>query len=67
MRPGFGLKAIHLKTLDTFDGGGNLPAAATTALFGRSLAELTEIVARFGQRPYRAAQLAEALPRYRDP
>jgi 23S rRNA (adenine2503-C2)-methyltransferase len=69
VRPGFGLKAIHLKTLDTFDGGGlsdpSLPAAATTALFGRSLAELNEIVARFGQRPYRAAQLAEALYKQR--
>jgi 23S rRNA (adenine2503-C2)-methyltransferase len=66
VRPGFGLKAIHLKTLDTFDGGGaSLPAAATTALFGRSLAELTEIVARLGQRPYRAAQLAEALYKQR--
>ncbi len=66
MRPGFGLKAIHLKILDTFDGGGaSLPAAATTALFGRSLAELTEIVARLGQRPYRAAQLAEALYKQR--
>jgi 23S rRNA (adenine2503-C2)-methyltransferase len=55
-----------LNTLDTFDRAGtSLPAAATTALFGRSLAELTEIVTGLGQRPYRATQLAEALYKQR--
>jgi 23S rRNA (adenine2503-C2)-methyltransferase len=39
--------------------------ATTQALFGLSLAELTEIVAGLGEKPYRAKQLAEALYRQR--
>jgi len=35
------------------------------ALFGKNLAELTELVASFGQKPYRARQLFEALYKQR--
>ena len=35
------------------------------ALFGRNLAELTELMASFGQKPYRARQLFEALYKQR--
>jgi 23S rRNA (adenine2503-C2)-methyltransferase len=55
-----------LNTLNTFDeGGASLPAAATSALFGQSQAELAQIVTRLGQSAYRATQLAEALYRQR--
>ena len=35
------------------------------ALFGKNLAELTELMASFGQKPYRARQLFEALYKQR--
>jgi 23S rRNA (adenine2503-C2)-methyltransferase len=59
-------KANHLNTLDTIDGASaSLFAAQNTVLFGQSQAELVQVMARLGQKPYRATQLAEALYRQR--
>jgi 23S rRNA (adenine2503-C2)-methyltransferase len=55
-----------LNTLDTIDGASaSLPAAQNTVLFGQSHAELVQVMARLGQKHYRATQLAEALYRQR--
>ena len=47
--------------------GLSLEEMDTRALFGMTLGELTELMAGFGQKPYRARQLFEALYRQRVP